>query len=128
MNRSWNSASGAFSCWRKNPISKYPLEFVAQRDASTDTTAVHLRSKVGGCIAENWTSLKANTGLQVCPPAACVALTSPIMPARRPGMHDLDICEFSGLLRKISSRTVPMGASRPWRCSESRFRAWHAGG
>src|SRR5437879_2762175 len=58
MNCSWKSISGPFSFNREKTIPKRP-EVVAQRDASTDKTAVHFRSIVGGCISENRTSLKA---------------------------------------------------------------------
>ena len=53
MNCFRNSISGPFSFSRENPISKYPAEYGAQRDTSTDTTAVHFRSSDGGCISEN---------------------------------------------------------------------------
>src|SRR6187549_2363761 len=56
-NRSRNSVSGAVSFSYENTMSKCPLEFAAQRDASTDTTAVHVRAIVGGCIGENRTCL-----------------------------------------------------------------------
>src|SRR6516225_8812528 len=58
----WNSRSGAFSLSRVNTISKDPLESAAQADASTDTTALHMRSSVGGIIAENSTSLMVKAG------------------------------------------------------------------
>jgi len=41
MSRSRNSISGPISFNRVNTISKYPLEFAAQREASADTSAVH---------------------------------------------------------------------------------------
>ena len=53
LNCSRNSISGAPSFRRMKAISKYPVEFSAQRVASTDTTAVHFRCRVGGCISEN---------------------------------------------------------------------------
>ena len=84
VNRSGNSISGPISFSRVNTISKYPLEFAAQREASTNTTAVHFRSSVRGCISEKWNSLNAKAGLHSCWPAACVTPTSPIMPARNP--------------------------------------------
>ena len=84
MNCSRNSISSPFSFSREKPISKYPPEFVAQRDASTDTTAVHFRSSVGGCISENWTSLNAKAGLHVCWPTACVTLMSPMHACQQP--------------------------------------------
>src|SRR6185436_18683981 len=56
-------------------------------DASTDTTAVHVRPIVGGCIAENLTSKTAKAGLQTCGPAACAVSASPIAQARRPRMR-----------------------------------------
>jgi hypothetical protein len=40
------------------------LEFGAQRDASTDTTAVQLRCSLGVLIGENWTSLSVKAGRQ----------------------------------------------------------------
>jgi hypothetical protein len=52
-NCSRNSRSGAFSLSRVNTISKRPLECGAQRDASTDTTAVQLRCSLGAFIGEN---------------------------------------------------------------------------
>ena len=61
-NRSRNSVSGAVSFSCENTMSKCPLEFAAQRDASTDTTAVHVRAIVGGCIGENRTSLNPRAG------------------------------------------------------------------
>ena len=53
VNHSRNSISIPFSLSRENPIAKWPVEFAAQRDASTETTAVHFRSSVGGCLSEN---------------------------------------------------------------------------
>jgi hypothetical protein len=47
-NFSEKSISTPVSFCREKPISKYPAEFIAQRDASTNTTAVHFRSIVGG--------------------------------------------------------------------------------
>ena len=92
MNCSWNSMSGPFSISREKTIPKRP-EVVAQRDASTDKTAVHFRSSVGGCISENRTSLNAKAGLHVCWATACVALTRPIPPvSSSPNTHDRYIC------------------------------------
>jgi hypothetical protein len=107
MNRSRNSISGPISFSRVKTISKNPLEFATQRDASTDTTAVHLRSRVGGCMSENWTSLNAKVGLHTCWPTACVTLMSPIMPARNPDKHDRYICwrpSSSNLVRAATGR------------------------
>jgi hypothetical protein len=80
---------------REKTTWKDPAEFAAQRDASTDTTALHFRSSVDGCISENWTSANAKVGLHACWPAASVTLMSPIMPARNPDRHDRSICWFS---------------------------------
>jgi hypothetical protein len=77
-NRSRNSISGPTSFSREKAISKYPVEFAVHWPLSTDTTAVHLRSSVGRCISEKWTSLNAKVGLHSCWPTACVTLTSPI--------------------------------------------------
>ena len=63
-NRSRNSVSGAVSFSYENTMSKCPLEFAAQPDASTDTTAVHVRAIVGGCIGENRTCLNPRAGRQ----------------------------------------------------------------
>jgi hypothetical protein len=49
---------------REKTIPKRP-EVVVQPDASTDKTAVHFLSRVGGCICENRTSLNASAGLQI---------------------------------------------------------------
>jgi hypothetical protein len=91
MNCSRNSISMPFSFNRENTISKRP-EVVAQRDASTDKTAVHFRSSVGGRISENRTSLNAKAGLHVCWATACITLTRPIPPVSSPNMHDRNIC------------------------------------
>jgi hypothetical protein len=53
---------GAFSLSLVNTISKDPLESAVQADASTDTTALHVRSSVGGIMAENSTSLMVKAG------------------------------------------------------------------
>ena len=88
MNCSRNSSSIPFSFSRENPISKYPPELTAQRDASTDTTAVHLRSIDGSFHFENLTSVTANVGLHFCWPTACVTPTRTIAPANNPDMHE----------------------------------------
>jgi hypothetical protein len=104
VNRSRNSISGPISFSREKTISKDPWEFAAQRDVSTDMTAVHFRSSVGGCICEKWTSLNAKVGLHTCWPTACVTLTSPITPARSPDMRDRYIWWFSlGLIHEVNS-------------------------
>jgi hypothetical protein len=72
-------------------ISKEPA-VVAQRDASTDTTAVHFRSMVGRCTSENRTSVKAKAGLHACWPTACVTPMSPIAPVSSPDMHARYMC------------------------------------
>src|SRR5262245_1500948 len=92
VNRCRNSISGPISFSREKTISKYPWEFAAHRDASTDTTAVHFRCIVGGCISERWTSLNAKVGLHCRWPRACVTLMSPMMLAINPDMHDRYIC------------------------------------
>jgi hypothetical protein len=94
VNCSWNSISSPFSFCREKTIPKRP-DVVAQRDASTDRTALHFRSIVGGCIAENRTSLNAKPGLHVRGSAACVTLVSPMLPASNPNMHDRNMCWFS---------------------------------
>src|SRR5262252_3023908 len=77
MNCLRNSRSGAFSLSLVNTISKYPLESAVQADASTDTTALQVRSRVGGTMAENSTSLSVKAGWQrFCP----IARVSPVRP------------------------------------------------
>jgi hypothetical protein len=88
MNSSQNSISRPISLSRENTISKYPVEFTAQRDASTDTTAVHLRCMVGGSISENCTFVNTKAGRHTGWPTACGTLMSPMMPASSPAMHD----------------------------------------
>src|SRR5439155_16062100 len=61
MNCSRNSISTPFSFNREKTISKRP-DVVAQRDASTDKTAVHFRSKVGVFISGNRVCLTAKAG------------------------------------------------------------------
>src|SRR5215831_15581593 len=82
MNRLRNSRSGAFSLSRVKAISKYPLEFSEHADASTDTTALHNRSSVGGIMSENSTSLIVNSGRQSFSPMACLTPISPMIVAR----------------------------------------------
>src|SRR6516225_4716487 len=67
-----NSRSGAFSPSLVNTISKYPLESDVQADASTDTTALQVRSWVGGTMAENSTSVSVKSGRQRFSPMACL--------------------------------------------------------
>jgi hypothetical protein len=76
---------------RAKTIPKRP-DVVAQRDASTDRTAFHFRSIVGGCIAENRTSLNARPGRHVCGSVACAPLISPMLPASNPKIHDRYMC------------------------------------
>jgi hypothetical protein len=90
-NCSWNSISGPISFNREKTIPKGP-EVVAQRDASTDKTAVHFRSSVGGFIFENLTSLNAKAGLHICCATDCVTLTRPMLLASSPNMHDRYMC------------------------------------
>src|SRR5262249_5888945 len=90
-----NSISTPFSFCREKTISKEPVEFVVQRDASTATIAVHVRSQVGACISENCTSLTAKAGRQSCWPSACVTPISATMPAASPDRHDRYMCWFS---------------------------------
>ena len=87
VNCSWKSISSPFSFCREKTIPKRP-EVVAQREASTDRTAVHFRSIVGGRISENRISLNAKVGLQVSWPAAWATPTSPIPLARSPKKQD----------------------------------------
>jgi hypothetical protein len=63
VNGSRKSASSAFSFSRANPIVNAP-ERVVHREASTERTAVHRRSKVGGCMGENRADVNARMGLQ----------------------------------------------------------------
>src|SRR6516225_7516229 len=72
MNCLWNSRSGAFSLSLVNTISKDPLESAVQADASTDTTALQVRSWVGGTMAENSTSVSVKSGRQRFSPMACL--------------------------------------------------------
>jgi hypothetical protein len=95
MNCSRNSISIPLSFSREKPIAKYPLEFATQREASTDTTAVHFRSIDGGCHSEKLTSVTVKAGLHTCRPTACVALMIPIVPASSPDMHDRYMCWLS---------------------------------
>src|SRR6516162_4188601 len=82
MNCLRNSRSDAFSLSRLNTISKYPLESAVQADASIDTTALQVRSSVGGITAENSTSLIVKSGRQRFSPMACLTLISPMIVAR----------------------------------------------
>src|SRR6516225_3085268 len=70
MNCLRNSRSGAFSLSRVKTISKYPLALSVQPEASTDTTALHVRSSVGDIMAENSTSLTVKVGRQRFSPIA----------------------------------------------------------
>ncbi len=83
-----NSRSGPISLSREKTSSKDPAELAAQRDASTDTTAVHFRSSVDGCISENWISANAKVGLHACWPAACVTQMRGIVAARNAGRQN----------------------------------------
>jgi hypothetical protein len=101
VNCSRNSRLGPISLSREKTSSNDPEEFAAQRDASTDTTAVHFRSSLDGCISENWTSANAKVGLHACWPAASVTLIRGIAAARNAGMQDrcmggllaVDLCQ-----------------------------------
>jgi len=88
VNCSRNSRSGPISLSREKMSSNDPAEFAAQRDASTDTTAVHFRSSVDGCISENWTSANSKVGPHACWPAACVTQMRGIAADRNAGMQD----------------------------------------
>src|SRR5205085_4896134 len=91
--------SGAFSLSRENRMSKRP-EVVAQEDASTDTSAVHLRSIVSGWIFENCTSRNARTGLHPGPETAGGIPARPMQPARTPrAMRETRWLANIGLLR-----------------------------
>jgi hypothetical protein len=94
MNFSWNVMSNPASFDREKTIPKCP-ELVVQPDASTDNTAVHFRSSVGGYICENLTSSNARVGLHIFWPDACVSLARPIPPASSAKMHDRYMCLFS---------------------------------
>src|ERR1700732_5058519 len=76
-----NSRSGAFSLSRMKTMSKYPFEFSVHADASTDTTALHVRSSVGGIMAENSTSLSVKAGRQRFWPMLCVTAARPTIAA-----------------------------------------------
>src|SRR5262249_20849231 len=76
MNCLWNSRSGAFSPSRVKTISNFPFESSLQAEASIDTTALHVRSSVGGIMAENSTSSSAKAGRQRLSAIASVALIS----------------------------------------------------
>jgi hypothetical protein len=78
----WNSRSGAFSLSLVKTISKYPLESAVHAEASTATTALHMRSRVGGIMVENSTSLIVKSGRQRFSPMACLTLISPMIVAR----------------------------------------------
>src|SRR5262249_5119966 len=91
--------------------SKCPLEFAAQRAVSTDTTAVHFRSSVGGCISEKRTSLNAKVGLHSSWPTACVTLTTPITPARNPAKHGRYIVGYPSCLILNSPHLRTAGSS-----------------
>jgi hypothetical protein len=62
-------------------MSKYPLEFSVHAEALTDTTALHIRSSVGGIMPENSTSLSVKTGRQRFSPMACLTPISPMIVA-----------------------------------------------
>jgi hypothetical protein len=62
---------------------RYPAEFAAQRDASTETSAVHFRSMLGGCISERRTSVISRSGLHGRATTDPVAATKPRLPAKR---------------------------------------------
>jgi hypothetical protein len=107
VNCSRNSRSGPISLSREKTTWKDPAEFAAQRDASTDTTAVHFRSSVDGCISENWTSANAKVGLHACWPAACVTQIRGIAAARSAGMRD----RFMGGLLQLICNSHPGGGA-----------------
>jgi hypothetical protein len=96
VNVSRKSTSSAFSFSRENVIWKFPL-VVVQWDASTDTTAVHWRSIVGGRISENWTFVTAKDGLQTSGPA-CAALMNPMLLANRLSTNDRSMSLLPDLL------------------------------
>jgi hypothetical protein len=86
VKRCRNSTSTPCSLSREKPTSKAPA-VVAQRDESTETIAVHFRSRAGFCISENWTSLIARIGLHAGVAAACVTPISPVAIARVQEIH-----------------------------------------
>src|SRR5262249_15519950 len=94
MKFSLNSVSGPNSCSRVNTISKVPVEFTAQREASTETFAVHLRCMVGGCIGENATSLTIKFGRHAGWQRTFVAAESTTRPARNADAQKRVICLF----------------------------------
>ena len=103
VNCSRNSRSGPISLSREKTTWKDPAESAAQRDASTDTTAVHFRSSVDGCISENWTSANAKVGPHACWAAACVTQMRGIAAARNAGMQD----RFMGGFLAVDLRQSP---------------------
>src|ERR1700730_18226000 len=102
VNCSRNSRSGPISLSREKTTWKDPAEFAAQRDASTDTTAVHFRSSVDGCISAN-----AKVGLHACWPAACVTQIRGLAAARSAGMRD----RFMGGLLQLICNSHPGGGA-----------------
>src|SRR5262249_44556331 len=82
-----NSRSGAFSLSRVKTISNCPFESSAQAEASTDTTALHTRSLVGGIMTENSTSSSVKAGRQGCSAAASAAPISAMIVASEADMQ-----------------------------------------
>jgi hypothetical protein len=106
-NCSRNSRSGPISLSREKTSSNNPAGLAAQRDASTDTTAVHFRSSVDGCISENWTCANAKVGLHACWPAACVTQIRGIAATRNAGMQDRFMRGPPCELERAKDRNLP---------------------
>src|SRR5262249_11677249 len=102
-----NSRSGAFSLSRVKTISKYPFEFSLHADASTDTTALHVRSSVGGITAENSTSLSVKTGRQRFSPMACLTPISPMIVAKTDAQT-----RFASIVSSTNAGTSESGRCR----------------
>src|SRR6516162_10050911 len=77
-----NSRSGPFSLSLVKTISKYPVESAVHAEVSTATTALQVRSSVGGIMVENSTSLIVKSGRQRFSPMACLTLISPMIVTR----------------------------------------------
>jgi hypothetical protein len=103
MSCSWNSNLSPFSFSRENAISKWPV-VVAQRRVSAETTAVHRRSSVGGCISESFAFVTVNVGLHTRPATAGAIPDNPMLPTRSVTMHVRGMKRFcSGFLRRSFS-------------------------
>src|SRR5262249_44412450 len=94
MKFSLDCVSGPNSCSRVNTISKVPVECAAQREASTDTLAVHLRCMVGGCIGETFTSWTIKFGRHAGWQRTFVAAEITTRPARNADAQKRVNCSF----------------------------------